>query len=61
MYKDSTCMVGSGILNIEQPDTKEERGDGEQGETAGILGRMSELSHFYRFVLETFLLPITAG
>lgn len=54
-------MVGSGILNIEQPDTKEERGDGEQGETAGILGRMSELSHFYRFVLETFLLPITAG
>lgn len=25
MYKDSTCMVGSGILNMELSDTKEEK------------------------------------
>lgn len=31
MYKDSTCMVGSGILNMELPDTKEER-RGSEGE-----------------------------
>lgn len=61
MYKDSICMVGLGILNIEQFDIKEERGDGEQGEIVGILGRMLELSYFYRFVLEIFLLLIIVG
>lgn len=34
MYKDSTCVVGSGILNMELPDTKKERrgseGEGQQ-------------------------------